>query len=100
MQHLGTSMEELIFNVADQYFFFNDIESCDQVHIDDLASDDNGQELNNYDFRADGFHPNTTPGVPPNMCLPTAVRGGVDWMRKLAFRYRKIKDIYNSFKNK
>lgn len=100
MQFLATSMEELIFNMADHHFFFNDIESCDQVHIDDVSSDDNGQELTNYDFRTDGFHANNTPGVPPNLCLPTGVRGGVDWMRKLAFRYRKIKDIYNTYKNK
>jgi len=26
------------------------------------------------------------------------VRGGVDWMRKLAFRYRRIKDIYNTYR--
>jgi len=26
------------------------------------------------------------------------VRGGVDWMRKLAFRYRRIKDIYNNYR--
>lgn len=32
--------------------------------------------------------------------MPPGVRGGVDWMRKLAFRYRKIKEIYNSYKNK
>lgn len=100
LQYLATSMEELIFNIADHQFFFNDIESCDQVHIDDVSSDDNGQELTNYDFRSDGFHANTAPGVPPNICLPTGVRGGVDWMRKLAFRYRKIKDIYNTYKNK
>lgn len=100
MQYLATSMEELIFNMADHHFFFNDIESCDQVHIDDVSSDDNGQELNNYDFRSDGFHATTAPGVPPNLCLPTGVRGGVDWMRKLAFRYRKIKEIYNNYKNK
>lgn len=100
MQLLGTGMEELIFNMADNHFFFNDIENCDQVHIDDVSSDDNGQELNNYNFGTDGFHANTTPGVPNNLCLPTGVRGGVDWMRKLAFRYRKIKDIYNTYKNK
>lgn len=39
-------------------------------------------------------------GAPPNLCLPNGVRGGVDWMRKLAFRYRKIKDTYNSYRNK
>lgn len=100
MQILATGMEELIFNMADNHFFFNDIESCDQVHIDDVSSDDNGQELTNYNFSTDGFHANTTPGVPGGLCLPTGVRGGVDWMRKLAFRYRKIKEIYNTFKNK
>lgn len=36
----------------------------------------------------------------PNICLPNGVRGGVDWMRKLAFRYRKIKEIYNNYRNK
>lgn len=39
-------------------------------------------------------------GAPPNICLPNGVRGGVDWMRKLAFRYRKIKEIYNNYRNK
>lgn len=100
MNFLATSMEELIFNMADHHFFFNDIESCDQVHIDDVSSDDNGQDLVSYDFRTDGFQANTAPGVPPNLCIATGVRGGVDWMRKLAFRYRKIKDIYNTYKNK
>lgn len=100
MNYLATSMEELIFNMADHHFFFNDIESCDQVHIDDVSSDDNGQELTNYDFRTDGFHANATSGVSSSLCLSASVRGGVDWMRKLAFRYRKIKDIYNTFKNK
>ncbi len=35
-----------------------------------------------------------------NICLPNGVRGGVDWMRKLAFRYRKIKEIYNAYRTK
>ncbi|XP_040167075.1 developmental protein eyes absent [Anopheles arabiensis] len=96
---LGYRMEELIFNMADAYFFFNDLEECDQIHIDDVASDDNGQDLNNYNFAADGFHTATPQGAPPNVCLPNGVRGGVDWMRKLAFRYRKIKDTYNTYRN-
>jgi eyes absent family protein 1 len=28
----------------------------------------------------------------------SGVRGGVEWMRKLAFRYRRIKEIYNSYR--
>ncbi|XP_018787158.1 PREDICTED: developmental protein eyes absent isoform X1 [Bactrocera latifrons] len=91
-------MEEMVFNMADTHFFFNEIEECDQVHIDDVSSDDNGQDLSSYNFATDGFHSGAPPGAPPNLCLPTGVRGGVDWMRKLAFRYRKIKEIYNTYR--
>jgi len=41
-------MEEMVFNMADTHFFFNEIEECDQVHIDDVSSDDNGQDLSAY----------------------------------------------------
>ncbi|XP_019638811.1 PREDICTED: eyes absent homolog 1-like isoform X17 [Branchiostoma belcheri] len=97
---LGLRMEEMIFNLADNHLFFNDLEvgttECDQVHIDDVSSDDNGQDLSTYNFATDGFHAAATSA---NLCLATGVRGGVDWMRKLAFRYRRIKEIYNSYKN-
>uniref|UniRef100_UPI00358F3DC7 eyes absent homolog 1-like isoform X1 n=1 Tax=Myxine glutinosa TaxID=7769 RepID=UPI00358F3DC7 len=93
---LGLRMEEMIFNLADSHLFFNDLEECDQVHIDDVSSDDNGQDLSAYDFGTDGFHAAATSA---NLCLATGVRGGVDWMRKLAFRYRRVKEIYASFKN-
>ncbi len=33
-----------------------------------------------------------------NPCISSTVRGGVDWMRKLAFRYRRIKEIYNTYR--
>lgn len=59
---LGYRMEELIFNMADTHFFFNDVEDCDQVHIDDVSSDDNGQDLNGYNFTTDGFHSGTPQG--------------------------------------
>ncbi|KAF4112630.1 hypothetical protein G5714_007425 [Onychostoma macrolepis] len=52
---LGLWMEEMIFNLADSRLFFNDLEECDQVHIDDVASDDNGQDLSTYNFGTDGF---------------------------------------------
>ncbi|KAG8222091.1 hypothetical protein J437_LFUL000854 [Ladona fulva] len=93
---LGFRMEEMVFNLADTHFFFNDVEDCDQVHIDDVSSDDNGQDLSAYNFATDGFHAAATNG---NLCLATGVRGGVDWMRKLAFRYRKIKETYNNYRN-
>lgn len=88
-------MEEMVFNLADTHFFFNDVEDCDQVHIDEVSSDDNGQDLSNYNFTSDGFQASGG-----NLCLATGVRGGVDWMRKLAFRYRKIKETYNNYRNR
>ncbi|XP_065200243.1 eyes absent homolog 2 isoform X2 [Planococcus citri] len=97
--HLGFRMEELIFNLADNHLFFNDIEDCDQVHIDDLSSDDNGQDLTNYDFRTDGFQALNAAASGGNFSLPAGVRGGVDWMRKLSFRYRKIRETYNNYRN-
>ncbi|CAL8311483.1 unnamed protein product [Merluccius merluccius] len=93
---LGLRMEEMIFNLADTHLFFNDLEECDQVHIDDVSSDDNGQDLSTYNFSSDGFHAAATSA---NLCLATGVRGGVDWMRKLAFRYRRVKEIYTTYKN-
>uniref|UniRef100_A0AAZ3SCF4 Eyes absent homolog n=1 Tax=Oncorhynchus tshawytscha TaxID=74940 RepID=A0AAZ3SCF4_ONCTS len=93
---LGLWMEEMIFNLADSRLFFNDLEECDQVHIDDVASDDNGQDLSTYNFVTDGFQ---SPAGAGTLCLGSGVHGGADWMRKLAFRYRRVKEIYNTFKN-
>ncbi|KAJ8259557.1 hypothetical protein GJAV_G00170810 [Gymnothorax javanicus] len=76
---LGLWMEEMIFNLADSRLFFNDLEECDQVHIDDVASDDNGQDLSTYNFGADGFQ--TPAGAPP--CA---------WGRGST-------EIYNTYKN-
>lgn len=86
---LGFKMEELIFNLADSHFFFNDVEDCDQVHIDDVSSDDNGQDLSGYNFSTDGF---------ASCVASSGLRGGVDWMRKLAFRYRKMRETYNNYR--
>uniref|UniRef100_A0A8C1MR25 Eyes absent homolog n=1 Tax=Cyprinus carpio TaxID=7962 RepID=A0A8C1MR25_CYPCA len=93
---LGLWMEEMIFNLADSRLFFNDLEECDQVHIDDVASDDNGQDLSTYNFGTDGFQ---SPAGGGTLCLGSGVHGGVDWMRNLAFRYRRVKEIYNTYKN-
>lgn len=50
----------------------------------------------NYNFASDGF---TSYVVNGNVCLATGARGGVDWMRKLAYRYRRIKELYNTYCN-
>ena len=45
--------------------------------------------------QADGFR---SSGASPEVYMATAgMRGGVDWMRKLAFRFRKIKENYNTY---
>ncbi|XP_059899515.1 eyes absent homolog 3 isoform X3 [Gadus macrocephalus] len=93
--NLGLQMEELIFELADTHLFFNDLEECDQVHVEDVASDDNGQDLSNYNFLADGFSGSSGGGGGSG---PAGVPGGVEWMRKLAFRYRRLKEIYNAYK--
>ena len=93
--NLGLQMEGLIFSLADIHLYFNDLEECDQVHIDDVSSDDNGQDLGGYNFATDGFHGSSTNS---NISLASGVRGGVEWMRKLAFRYRRIKEIFNTFR--
>ena len=81
----------MIFRLADTHLLFNDLEDCDQVQIDDVTSDDNGQDLSSYNFSTDHFRLSSSNGNP-------AVRGGVDWMRKLAFRYRHIKEIYKTYR--
>ncbi|KAJ8334904.1 hypothetical protein SKAU_G00405430 [Synaphobranchus kaupii] len=93
--NLGLQMEELIFELADTHLFFNDLEECDQVHVEDVASDDNGQDLSNHNFVADGF--SCSGGSGPGST--SGVQGGVEWMRKLAFRYRRLKEIYNGYKS-
>ena len=70
---------------------------CDQVHIDDASSDDNGQDLSSYSFVTDGFHTSNSIGM--NNSANSGVRGGVEWMRKLAYRYRRIKEVYNLYRN-
>ncbi|TNN11150.1 hypothetical protein EWB00_004851 [Schistosoma japonicum] len=71
----GLRMEELIYNLADTYLFFQRIRSIiysnfthltyvneeyDQVHIDDIRGDDNCQELTNYRSNFDGCGNNSS----------------------------------------
>ena len=58
-----------------------------------MASDDNGQDLSGYNFGSDGFR--TATNTTDVYMATGGLRGGVDWMRKLAFRFRKIKVISN-----
>ncbi|KAL3307057.1 hypothetical protein Ciccas_014438, partial [Cichlidogyrus casuarinus] len=97
---LGATLEELLYAVADSHFFYNDLETCHQMHIDDISQDDNGMDLSAYDFESDGFASatNLSSAVP---CMDTAgvpcqnIRGTAEWMKKMAFRYRRIREVYN-----
>ena len=53
--------------------------------------------ISEYDFDSDGFCNGTT--APTIMPFTSGTRRSVDWNRKLAFRYRKIKELYSSFRN-
>lgn len=66
------------------------------MHIDDVASDDDKRDLSSYNFATDGFQ---CASANNGICLTSSVHGGVDWMKKLAFRYRKIKEIYCNYRN-
>lgn len=62
LYQLAMQMESMIYELGDTHFFGNDIDECDQSHIDDVSSDDNGQDLNGYNFATDGFHTGAPPG--------------------------------------
>ena len=67
---MGYRMEEMIFTMAENHFFFNDVEECDQIHIDDVSTDDNGQDLSTYNFATDGFQTGNAQGIYVNhFCL-------------------------------
>lgn len=59
LYQLAMQMESMIYELGDTHFFGNDIDECDQSHIDDVSSDDNGQDLSTYNFATDGFHTGT-----------------------------------------
>lgn len=70
--------------------------SVKQRKTDGIHSRTFSYVFSTYNFEGDGFHAAATSA---NLCLATGVRGGVDWMRKLAYRYRRIKEVYNSYRN-
>jgi eyes absent family protein 3 len=52
--------------------------------------------FSNYSFSTDGF---SGSGGSGSHGSSVGVQGGVDWMRKLAFRYRKVREIYDKHKS-
>ncbi|KAL7981217.1 hypothetical protein Chor_005451 [Crotalus horridus] len=96
----GLTMEEMIFEVADTHLFFNDLERSNRsLPLSErftLGLQSTETKLaSNYNFSTDGF---SGSGSNANHGS-TGVQGGVDWMRKLAFRYRKVREVYDKYKN-
>lgn len=80
-------MHFVLYQILCIYFFFSIKLSESLICILSASS---------YNFATDGFKAATSNA---NLCLATGVKGGADWMRKLAFRYRRIKEIVNGYRN-
>lgn len=75
---IGKAWENHILQVCDDYFFYEQIESCNKPFLDALRQYDDGRDLTDYDFDKDGFSPSND-----------------DFSkRKLAYRHRVIADKY------
>eukprot|EP00300_Choanocystis_sp_HF-7_P002440 c11857_g1_i2.p1 GENE.c11857_g1_i2~~c11857_g1_i2.p1 ORF type:complete len:424 (+),score=82.78 c11857_g1_i2:223-1494(+) len=75
---LRERMEQTVLSFADQHMFFGDVEHIDGCHIDDVADFDNGIDLRKYNFDDE---------IGTSLDSP-------DCRRKLAYRYRIIKNLY------
>lgn len=75
---IGRLWENHILQVCDRYFFYKQVENINQPYLDILNEDDDGLDLSDYDFNADGF------------CLPLDASN----RRKLAYRHRAIAEKY------
>uniref|UniRef100_A0A803LU39 protein-tyrosine-phosphatase n=1 Tax=Chenopodium quinoa TaxID=63459 RepID=A0A803LU39_CHEQI len=75
---IGKMWEKFILDVCDDYFFYEQIEQCNEPVIDALSPYDDGADLSNYDFSQD------------NIGSPTDDIN----KRKLAYRHRIIAQKY------
>ncbi|XP_065183172.1 eyes absent homolog 3-like isoform X2 [Sycon ciliatum] len=90
MDHLGRTLEKLIFALSDSSFFLKDLEKSDQCHIEDVVQDGTVVDLRDYDFANDGFTP-TSPEASGEM--EAAVQQ--QWYRQLANRYLQIQNTWS-----
>ncbi|KAK8505668.1 hypothetical protein V6N13_073356 [Hibiscus sabdariffa] len=70
--------EKHIFQISDDFFFYEQIENCNKPFLEALRKYDDGQDLSDYDFNQDG-------SSPPHDDLNK---------RKLAYRHRVIANKY------
>ncbi|KAA8525903.1 hypothetical protein F0562_007997 [Nyssa sinensis] len=52
---IGKMWERQILQVCDEYFFYEQIENCNNPFLDALSQYDDGRDLSDYDFNQDGF---------------------------------------------
>jgi hypothetical protein len=50
----------------------------------------------NYNFATDGFSAMASAGNVGGLS-PSSLKGNVDWQRKLALRYRRIREVYETY---
>ncbi|XP_037076828.1 eyes absent homolog 2-like [Pollicipes pollicipes] len=101
---IGSNLETLVFTTGEELFFLKELDVDSQypthvANIDDLRAEDNNQDLSNYNFLADGLA--STLGVPTAPLGYSLARNNVsaDIARKLAFRHRRVKELYNMYRN-
>ncbi|XP_047075164.1 eyes absent homolog [Lolium rigidum] len=75
---LGKRWENIILELCDGHFFYEEIENYNEPYLDALRAYDDGKDLTKYDFEADCF---SSPYDDANK-------------RKLAYRHRAIGDKY------
>lgn len=84
---IGEGLEKLILHISDKFFFFEQLERCNQVSTAALAKLDDGRDLGDYDFASDDFR--WPEGPAPGEAHPI-------WS-KLAFRHREMAMRYTRF---
>ncbi|XP_072977905.1 protein phosphatase EYA [Typha angustifolia] len=75
---IGKRWENLILQVCDEHFFYEEIENYNEPFLSSLSEYDDGRDLSDYDFKNDVF---SSPYDDPNK-------------RKLAYRHRSIAEKY------
>ncbi|CAD5320423.1 unnamed protein product [Arabidopsis thaliana] len=75
---IGRMWEKHILKICDDFFFYEQVEECNEPFLDSLRQYDDGKDLSRYEFKQDDF---STPTDDLNK-------------RKLAYRHRAVAERY------
>eukprot|EP01134_Creolimax_fragrantissima_P006957 CFRG6957T1 len=89
---LGQTIENLVFYLADEYMFFEELEAVDPVTLTSLLLADDGRDLTDHDFTSDGLVECLCQDYPPSTAVIRTMQ------TCLAHRLRRITEIYNSLR--